>query len=95
MSTLTHTYTRTHNTIDFADPYKRCVRCSAWIDGVLDTLGPTVVVPCEHTSGYRDVCPSWSPVDGCGCADYNARHPDDPIIHPMRPRPAADDGKVY
>lgn len=93
MITLTYTYTRTHNTIHFADPYKQCRKCLAWVDGVLDAPGPTVVVPCEHQSDYRDVCPSWGPVDGCGCAAYSAAHPHDPIVHPMRP--PADDGKVY
>jgi hypothetical protein len=83
VTTLTHTYTRTYNTIDFADPYKKCLRCHRWVDGTLDAPGPIVVVPCEH-EGYRDLCPSWSPVDGCGCPAGT---------HEMRP--VADDGKVY
>lgn len=95
MATLTYTYTQTFSVVSFADPYKQCTACGGWVDGVLDKPGPAVVVPCEHEGGYRDVCPSWSPVDGCGCADYTARYPDDPISHPMRPRPTADDGKVY
>lgn len=94
MAVLTRTHTRTHNTIDFADPYKKCLRCDAWIDGVLDTAGPTIVVPCEHQSSYRDVCPSWSPVDGCWCAEFTANHPDQPIVHEMRV-PAADDRRAY
>lgn len=93
MATLTHTYTRTFNTINFADPYKKCLQCGAWVDGALDAPGPLILVPCEHQSDYRDVCPSWSPVDGCGCADYSSRHPEKPIAHEMRP--VANDGKVY
>ena len=93
MSTLTHTYTRTSNAIDFADPYKKCLRCDAWVDGVLDAPGPAIVLPCEHESGYRDACPSWSPVTGCGCAEFTAQHPDQPIVHEMR-TPTAD-RKVY
>ncbi len=75
----------------FADPYKRCVTCRAWVDG---TDGLTLI-PCGHRSDYTDVCPSWSPVDGCGCAEYSHRNPDNPISHEMRPKPDQDDGKVY
>jgi hypothetical protein len=66
--TLTHTFTRTLERIDFADPYKVCNRCSGWVDGVLaNPSGPDLTAPCEHRSGYRDVCPSWGPLDGCSC----------------------------
>lgn len=98
--TLTHTYTRTWNTVEFADPYKKCRQCNDWVDGYLDMpTGRLTLVPCEHESDYRNVCPSWSPVDGCGCADYSARHPDRPIAHEMR-RPRLDDlvagaAKIY
>jgi hypothetical protein len=64
---LTVTHTSTYNAIYFADPYKQCIKCERWIIGVLDKPGPLVVIPCEHESDYRDVCPSWSPVDGCEC----------------------------
>lgn len=74
----------------FADPYKKCLQCGSWVDGA--TSGATLI-PCGHRSDYRDVCPSWGPVDGCDCAGYSARHPEDPISHDMRP--PADDGKVY
>lgn len=80
MSTITHTYTRTHNTIDFADPYKQCVRCGGWITGILDAPGPIILVPCEHQSDYRDVCPSWGPVDGCRCAEHLGS-----VDHPVPP----------
>lgn len=78
----------------FADPYKKCVTCGLWADGVFDVPGPIVVAPCGCRSNYLDVCPSWGPVDGCRCAEYNAEHPDDPIVHDMRP-PTEGDGKVY
>ncbi len=86
MATITRTYTRTHNTITFADPYKQCLKCGGWVDGVLDAPGPPIVTPCEHEGTYKDVCPSWSPVDGCSCHEYGWKHP---------MRPPADDGKVY
>lgn len=92
--TLTYTYTRTHNVVTFADPYKKCLKCNGWVDGVLDAPGPCVVVPCEHQSEYRDLCPSWGPVDGCECAEYTARHPDNPIVHEVR-TPTADDTRTY
>lgn len=66
---MAQTFTRTYNTVRFADPHKQCLRCGGWIDGVLDKPGPLVLVPCEHESDYRDVCPSWGPVDGCTCVE--------------------------
>lgn len=67
---LTHTYTKTHNAITYADPYKQCCQCGGWITGALDKPGPLMLVPCEHESDYRDVCPSWGPVDGCRCIEH-------------------------
>jgi hypothetical protein len=84
MAVLARTFTRTHNETRFADPYKKCLTCGGWIDGYLDNPGRPILTPCEHDAGYRDVCPSWSPVDGCGCAAYSARHPGDPIVHETR-----------
>jgi hypothetical protein len=66
---ITRTYTRTHNKIKFADPYKKCLQCGEWIDGYLDATGPLILTPCEHQSNCRDICPSWSPVDGCTCPE--------------------------
>jgi hypothetical protein len=83
----------------FADPYKKCAQCGRWVDGTADVPGPLALVPCGHRSEYVDVCPSWGPVDGCGCASYNAgakNNPGfEPIVHDMRPRPLEDDAKVY
>lgn len=87
MAVLTRTYTATYTVTDFADPYKKCEQCNQWIDGALDAPGPLIVVPCEHQSNYRDICPSWGPVDGCRCKSAG-------IEHDMRP-PTTGDGKVY
>lgn len=76
----------------FADPYKQCEACGEWVDGV--GVAVPELIPCGHRSHYRDICPSWSPVDGCGCAAYSKAHPDNPISHPMRPV-CLGDGKVY
>lgn len=77
--------------IQFADPYKQCGQCKAWVDGFNETNNH--LVPCGHHADYIDLCPSWSPVTGCGCAEYSAQHPGSPVSHAMRP--PADDGKVY
>lgn len=86
MPTPTRTFTRTHNAVRFADPYELCRQCGDWIDGFLNCEGPTIVIPCEHRSDYRDVCPSWGPVDGCRCEIL--------VRHPMR-RPRAGDDRTY
>lgn len=66
----THTYTRTHEAIGFADPFKVCNQCGGWVTGILRTRrGPDLTTPCEHAQSYADVCPSWSPVDGCLCRE--------------------------
>jgi hypothetical protein len=86
--TLTHTYTRTSNRVTFADPYKQCCKCNGWVTGSLVKPGPLVVLPCEHESDYRDVCPSWGPVNGCRCAEF----PWGAGYHGVPPRPI--DGQV-
>lgn len=71
---LTHTYTRTHEAIKFADPFKVCNQCGGWITGILSIPdGPDLTTPCEHEGGYIDICPSWSPVDGCLCVEHLGR----------------------
>lgn len=64
---LMHKFTRTDHVVRFADPYKKCLKCGKWVDGVLEISGPLVLVPCMHNSNYRDMCPSWGPVYGCSC----------------------------
>lgn len=76
----------------FADPYKRCLDCDQWVDGYVDLpegSGAAVLVPCGHSS-YRDVCVSWSPVDGCDCEGFNARHPEALSAHGQRARCPGD-----
>lgn len=72
--TITATHTSTYTVTEFADPYKVCEQCGGWVDGVLDAPGPLIVVPCEHKSDYRSICPSWGPVDGCQCERYGLPH---------------------
>lgn len=87
-----------HPTVRFADPYKLCRTCHTWIDGYVRTGGPGLepLVPCGHRSAYRDVCPSWGPVDGCTCDEFNAQHPvyQDQIIHDRRV-PESGDTRRY
>lgn len=79
---ITRTHTKTYNVTTFADPYKKCRQCGGWITGVLAAPGPVILVPCEHQSDYRDVCPSWGPVDGCQC---------EPIDHAVPPASVVGD----
>lgn len=48
-----------------------CDECGAWVEGYVETEHAEHGEnwPCRHR-GYGDVCPSWSPVDGCVCAKY-------------------------
>lgn len=80
--------------IRFADPYKRCTACKEWVDGAEVGTAKLTLIPCGHLSDYEDLCPSWSPVTGCGCKAFSESHPDNPITHDMRP-PTPGDGKVY
>ena len=74
--------------VRFANPYKQCGRCGEWVDGFLNAPGPLMVVPCGCKAGYSDVCPSWSPVDGCTCVDRG-------IMHDYREPPLIDNGRTY
>lgn len=67
--------------IRFADPYKKCDHCKGWVDGARGLN----LIPCGHQGTYTDVCPSWSPVDGCNCAWYSARNPSTPPKVPPPP----------
>ncbi|MEU1552088.1 hypothetical protein ABZ517_05125 [Streptomyces scabiei] len=80
------THTRTHTHIKFANPYLVCTQChqpvSAWHNP--DACGcstTTRYLPCQHTAGARDTCPSWSPVDGCLCPAGPASHRTHPEIN--------------
>ena len=73
--TLTHTHTRTHLAITPANPFLACVTCDKRVEafhddecGCPESGGPLLLMPCFHRSDYRDLCPSWGPVDGCQCS---------------------------
>lgn len=68
--TVRVTHTKTYTVITHANPYQVCCTCGNWITGAFDKPGPSMLAPCGHESDYRDVCSSWSPVDGCRCADF-------------------------
>lgn len=62
----------------FADPFKVCNQCGGWVTGarhIFSNGGKLLVLPCEHERGWEDVCPSWSPVDGCQCQEFLGRVP--------------------
>lgn len=76
------THTSTYVVIEFADPYKVCIACGAWVDGVRQwpgTFNPSENEPCGHV-GYDSVCPSWGPVDGCRCESLLGS-----VDHALRP----------
>jgi hypothetical protein len=71
---VTHTYTRTHVHIEFADPHLICLTCAkpvpSWHNE--DECGCDAGWwnnPCEHKAGITTLCPSWGPVDGCRCTE--------------------------
>lgn len=69
----TRTHTRTHVEIRFANPHLICDNCRKPVSGwhnpdVCGCNTFTVNVPCCCRAGTTSTCPSWSPVDGCRCA---------------------------
>jgi hypothetical protein len=69
---LTHTRTRVHTKIAFANPFLVCGLCrqpvSSWHNNDKCGCGAGCwVSPCGHTAEAISVCPSWDPVDGCQC----------------------------
>lgn len=80
MATLTHTHTRTHLTITPANPFLACAQCGQRVERFhasdcgcgcepeeYPEFSRPVNFPCGHHADYNDLCPSWSPVDGCTC----------------------------
>lgn len=67
------THTRTHVTVDFADPYLVCDGCrrpvTGWHHHTLCGCRETFWnEPCGcRRAGVDSTCPSWGPVDGCRC----------------------------
>lgn len=83
-----YVYTLGTTQISFADPYKVCLECSAWVDGVQELPGEMDAnLPCGHQADYDSVCPSWGPVDGCQCQERLGRR-----NHPLRAQ--CPEGKV-
>jgi len=78
------TYTRTHVHITFANPYLTCDRCGLWVDAWHNPdqcgCGETgwQNLPCGHQAGVTSKCASWSPVDGCRCAEVLGEVPHEP-----------------
>ncbi len=83
------THVSTYTGVEFANPYLVCNQCGGWITGALDNPGPSILMPCEHRMSYHDVCPSWSPVDGCLCQEMFGK-----VDHAEPPRriPTGDGG---
>lgn len=76
------TFVRTHTFVSFANPYLRCRACEEWIDGWHDPVkcgceSSTFNHPCRCLSEVENVCPSWSPVDGCTCG--RGAHDEPPV----------------
>lgn len=90
---MSATHTRTHVYVEFANPYLQCDQCDQRTTGFhdADRCGCAVGalgeyertgyynLPCGHRAGVTSVCPSWSPVDGCCCADHLGYVPHGPV----------------
>lgn len=79
---VTHTFTRTHVVVPFANPHLVCGECREPIDAFhdMDACGCRDSTswnrPCRHVGGALSLCPSWSPVDGCTCpGDHSFNEP--------------------
>lgn len=84
--TMTHTHTRTHVYIEFANPYLACDVCGEWVVGWHnpDKCGCDTFVanaPCACRVGSTSRCPSWNPVDGCACMAHlgSVGHAEPPV----------------
>lgn len=68
---ITRTHTRTHLTIEPANPFLACRSCGRRVaefhDDACGCGRGLMNFPCCHASSYDDLCPSWGPVDGCTC----------------------------
>lgn len=89
MVAMTHTYTRTFNVIEPANPYLRCLRCGARVEYWLDGEHREPNHPCNHIAGYESTCPSWGPVDGCQCEEHLGYVP-----HSVPTLPTTDHGRA-
>lgn len=69
------THTRTHLTMDYANPYIICVECKQRVTGhhddrCCDQIKGFLNFPCMHRASIDTVCPSWGPVDSCQCIKH-------------------------
>lgn len=83
MATITHTRTHVHER--YANPYLVCLVCgepvaASHTDTACGCTSGSWNVPCGHPVGITSLCPSWSPVDGCQCAQQIGS-----VDHPVVP----------
>lgn len=67
-----------HTYSTFANPYLVCAECGAtahqWHNpGRCGCIAGAWTMPCQHTAITASVCPTWNPVDDCGCGPDWAR----------------------
>jgi hypothetical protein len=93
------TFTRTHVTVEFANPHLVCDKCrqpvTSWHDNTRCGCGGTCwnnPCGCEY-GGVTSSCPSWGPVDGCTCTPRHIVPAGAIVARQMRAaaRMAADD----
>lgn len=68
------THTRMHVYVTFANPFLVCDECGIGVERwhneqACGCHGGYSLSPCGHV-GVTSLCPSWSPVDGCRCAEH-------------------------
>ncbi|GAB2964263.1 hypothetical protein [Saccharothrix stipae] len=56
----------------FANPWIACTNCNGQVTHV--TSPPLTNQPCGHRASTITLCPSWSPADGCTCAELEIIH---------------------
>jgi hypothetical protein len=74
------TRTRTHVSVEFADPFLVCAECAQpvpeWHDPGQCGCGDEgwQNLPCGHQADIVGTCPTWGPGGGCECPDGSASH---------------------
>lgn len=64
---MTHTHVHTHTGIALANPHLECLTCKGPVELHRGCgCGERFNLVCGHYD-YRNLCPSWNPVDGCEC----------------------------
>lgn len=70
---------------EFADPHLVCTECGRHVEGYVVAPGRPEDMenwPCRH-KWMANLCPSWSPVDGCLCQEHLG-HVDHPTAEEIR-----------